>query len=190
MKFTIVSHACMSVEQAATRLVIDPWFLGSSYWRSWWNFPEPPKELVDELDPTCVYLTHLHWDHFHGPSLKRFDRDTRIYVPLATTGRMVRDLNQMGFHNVVEIPHGTHVDLGDGLELWSYQFGPTLDSTAIVTDGTTVLLDLNDCKSFGKPLKQITRRFPQIDFVFRSHSSASPLPYCVENYERLPPSRT
>ena len=29
---------------------------------------------------------------------------------------------------------------------------------------------------------QITRRFPRIDFVLRSHSSASPIPYCIDGY--------
>src|SRR5262249_61446822 len=41
----------------------------------------------------------------------------------------------------------------------------------------------HDCKYFGLPLRQITKRFPKIDFVLRSHSSASAIPYCIEGYE-------
>ena len=39
---------------------------------------------------------------------------------------------------------------------------------------------MNDCKLAGGPLKQVMRRHPRIDFLFRSHSSAQPYPTCVE----------
>jgi UDP-MurNAc hydroxylase len=174
----------MLVEHADTSVLIDPWLVGSCYWRSWWNYPEPPRDLIDALTPDYIYITHLHWDHFHGPSLRRFDRETRVLVPqLPTTRRMVEDLAYLGFRNVVEVPHGGRVALGGGLELHSFQAGPGSDSSLVVSDGTTTLLNVNDCKLFGHTLGQIVRRFPKIDFVFRSHSSASPTPYCIEGFE-------
>jgi L-ascorbate metabolism protein UlaG (beta-lactamase superfamily) len=39
MKFTILSHACLYVEQGDIALAINPWLRGSTYWRSWWNYP-------------------------------------------------------------------------------------------------------------------------------------------------------
>jgi UDP-MurNAc hydroxylase len=184
MKFTILSHAGLLVEHRGTSLVIDPWLVGSCYWRSWWNFPEPPAAILEGLKPDYIYLTHLHWDHFHGVSLKRFSPKTPILVPKACTDRMVRDLAWLGFHDVREIDHGDHVDLGPDFRLHSFQFGLGVDSAAILEGGGTTLFDCNDCKLFGLPLQQITDRFPKIDFVLRSHSSASALPYCIEDYER------
>lgn len=183
MKFTILSHAGVCVEHAGVRVVCDPWLIGSCYWRSWWNFPEPPPELVRDLAPDFIYLTHLHWDHFHGPSLQRlFSRDTRILVPKVPTRRMVDDLQYLGFHHVTEVPHGARVPLGKDFTLQSYQFGLGVDSAAVFRAGDRVLYNANDCKHFGLPLRQITKEYPQIDFVLRSHSSASPLPYCVEGH--------
>ena len=185
MRFSIVSHACMYVEGEGGSVLFDPWMIGTCYWRSWANFPEPPRELVDSLNPTAIYITHLHWDHFHGPSLKRFDSNIRIYVPKTPTRRMVEDLHQMGYPNVVEIPHGDSVEVWPGARLHSYQFGPVFaDSAAVVTDGETTLLNLNDAKTFGLSLGQILKKFPDIDFVFRSHSSATPIPACVEGHEQ------
>lgn len=190
MKFTIVSHACMYVEHENTKLLIDPWIVGSCYWRSWWNFPEPSEELRQRLKPTSIYITHLHWDHFHGPSLRLFPKETKIYVPLATTHRMVHDLKQVGFRNVEEVPHGSTVQLGDGLRLSSYQSGPTLDSAAVITDGQTTLLNTNDSKFFGAPLRELLAHTGRPDFVFRSHSNAGPIPHCVEDYDKqFPPYR-
>jgi UDP-MurNAc hydroxylase len=189
MKFGILSHAGLTVEHRGVSIVCDPWLVGSCYWRSWWNFPEPDPDLISALKPDFIYLTHLHWDHFHGPSLRKlFDPKTTIIVPKVCTLRMVRDLEWLGFRNVVEIPHGGSFSLGADFALHSYQFGLAVDSAAIITGGGRTLFNCNDCKFFGAPLRQIMRNHPTIDFIFRSHSSASPIPYCVEDYERLIPS--
>ena len=192
MKFTILSHACMYVEGNGGSILIDPWLIGSCYWRSWWNFPEPRREWIDALKPDYIYITHLHWDHFQGPSLKLFDSNTKVLTPLCPTTRMVRDLKSLKMRNVEEIPHGGKIELWPGTWLQSYQFGPFFtDSAIVITDGKTVLFDANDCKLFGLPLKQIRRDYPKIDFCFRSHSSANPLPYCIEGYkEKFPDVRT
>lgn len=196
MQFQVLSHAGLLLEsdpsagtQACERLLFDPWLIGSCYWRSWWNLPEPSASLLATIKPTAIYLTHLHWDHFHGPSLRLFDRNTPIYVPKINHRRMVEDLNWLGFHNVIEIAHGTTVAIGSKLKLHSFQFGPSNDSAAIVTDGKQVLFNLNDCKLFGLALKELTHRFGAPDFMLRSHSSATSIPYCIEDYQRLPSPR-
>lgn len=187
MKFTILSHAGLLVEHAGVRVVCDPWLIGSCYWRSWWNFPEPDPELIAELRADFVYLTHLHWDHFHGPSLRRlFGPKTRMLVPKVPTRRMIADLSYLGFEHIVEIPHGGSFALAPDFTLRSYQFGLGVDSAAVLRGGGVTLFNCNDAKLFGLPLRQILADFPRIDFLLRSHSSAGPIPYCVENHERLP----
>jgi UDP-MurNAc hydroxylase len=187
-KFTILSHAGLMVESGAT-LVVDPWIVGSCYWRSWWNYPEPPEELVASLVPDAVYLTHLHWDHFHGPSLQKFHKRTRFVVPKFHNSRMKDDLSWLGFENVHEIQHGETVELSPSMRLTSYQF---LNDSAIVVDfGSSTLLNANDTKVVGGTLRKILREHPNIDFVLRSHSNASGMPYCVEGFdtsELRPPS--
>lgn len=184
MRFTILSHAGLVVESDDVALVVDPWTVGSCYWRSWWNLPEPPQQLIEALRPTHVYLTHLHWDHFHGPSLRRFARDTQFIVPTFNNDRMIRDLAFLGFENVIELEHAESMDLG-GLVIQSYQF--LNDSAVTISDGEQTILNANDCKMFGLPLGQVLVDHPSIEFVLRSHSNASAYPYCIEDYERLCP---
>ena len=184
MKFTILSHAGMLVESGGVSVLLDPWLVGSCYWRGWFNLPEPERELIDGLAPDWIYLTHLHWDHFHGPSLRRFSRETPVLIPRIPSTRMVRDLHYLGFSDVREIPHGRGVQLAPQFTLHSFQFDPVAaDSTAVLQDADATLLDANDCKCFGLSLRQIKKRFPNIDFAFRSHSNASCFPYCIEGYE-------
>ena len=88
MKLKILSHAGLAVSAAGKTVVCDPWLFGSTYWRSWWNYPPPSPELLDSLKPDCIYITHIHWDHFAGPSLRRFGKDIPIVIPAEPAGRM------------------------------------------------------------------------------------------------------
>ena len=182
MKFTVISHACLYIEYKNIRLLIDPWIIGSSYWRSWWNYPEVTEDLITHINPTHIYLTHLHWDHYHGPSLRKFQNcNPKILLPKHFNKRMKGDLlKDFSFSNIKELDHGKKYKLRDNFQLASYQFNPIIIDSALVVeaDGIT-LLDCNDSKTFGFSLKQIINNHPKIDFTFRSHSSAQPLPHCI-----------
>lgn len=191
MKFSVLSHASLEVQASGRTLLTDPWLRGSCYWRSWWNFPEAPMELIEGLKPDFIYLTHLHWDHFHADSLKYFSSETPILIPLTSASRFRGDLESLGFKNILELSHGKTYILGPQFKVTSYQFGFCADSALVIEADDQVLLNANDCKLFGRSLAQIQRRHPRIDFVFRSHSNASGIPYCIEDYQtRFPQMRS
>lgn len=174
MKFTVLSHAGLLIESDSGKKVLcDPWLLSSCYWRSWWNYPPVSKELISDLQPDVIYMTHIHWDHFHGPSLKKFSKDVKILVPKGNFDRCKRDLRGLGFHNVHEMKHAESYKIDDSFQITSYQFGIFLDSAPVIECDGQTLLNLNDCKHMGGTLKQIVKNHPSIDFVFRSHSSAN-----------------
>lgn len=173
MRFQVLSHAGLKVTSGDKMLLTDPWVIGSCYWRSWWNYPPVTPELVATLKPDFIYLTHIHWDHFQGPSLRKFDKQTRIYVPKGNFCRIRDDLVKMGLTNVVELKHGESVELAPDFKITSYQFNPFLDSAVVIECEGITILNANDAKFMGGPLKQIIDRHPQIDFVLRSHSSAN-----------------
>jgi UDP-MurNAc hydroxylase len=173
MEFEILSHAGLRIEHGGTTLIVDPWLIGSAYWRSWWNYPPVDAARVRTLDPDFVYLSHIHWDHFHGPSLRALGKDTRILIPEDRYPRMRNDLRSMGFKDVSELPHGKSFALSAEFSITPFLFFPLTDSMLAVRAGNTVLLDANDCKICGLPLRHVKRRFPSVDFVLRSHSSAN-----------------
>lgn len=173
MKFQILSHAGLLIESQGTVLITDPWIIGSAYWRSWWNYPPVSQDLVDSLRPNYIYLTHIHWDHYHGPSLRKLGKNTHIIIPETPGLRMRRDLEQMGFHNITELRHSESLQLANDFKITSYHFSPFLDSVLVIeTEGMT-LLNSNDAKLMGLPFRQLLKNHPKIDFVFRSHSSAN-----------------
>jgi UDP-MurNAc hydroxylase len=180
MRFTTVGHACLFIEASdGTTLLVDPWLLGSCYWRSWWHFP-PIRELRPEwLAPDYLYLTHYHFDHFHYPSVRKLSRKTRCVIPEFGIETMRLELQQLGFEHVEELPHGVSKTLGGGMRIASYQYG--FDDTALaVAEGGDVLFDLNDCKIRGAPLQQLVEDFGAPTFMLRGHSFAMSYPLCYE----------
>lgn len=176
MKLTVISHACMLFESGNDRLLVDPWILGSCYWRSWWHLPEARTDVFDPAAISAIYYTHEHTDHLHYPSLRRFPRSTRILVARFPVDRMAGSIRAQGYRNVEEIPHAGSVRVGS-LQVFSYQYGLD-DSAMVVTDGTTTVLNLNDTKVCGLALQQILRRHPRIDFLLHSHAPAQAYPFC------------
>jgi UDP-MurNAc hydroxylase len=169
----------MLVDLNGRRLLVDPWLIGSCYWRSWWHFPKPVVVTADLFNVDAIYLTHGHFDHFHYPSLRKFDRSVKILVARFLSDRMKTGLQSLGFENIVELPHGVSHALGGGLKICSYQHG--FDDSALVVEGDGVqMLNLNDSHVTGLALRQILKRHGQFDFLLRSHAPAQGYPFCYE----------
>src|SRR5262249_34340738 len=149
------------------RLLLDPWLIGSCYWRSWWHFPKPVDVTPDLFEVDAIYITHGHFDHFHYPSLRKFNRAVKILIARFATDRMRRAVESLGFQNIVEMPHGVPYHLEGGITISSYQHG--FDDTAVVIESSGItILNLNDSHVTGLALRQILRRHPRIDFLLRS----------------------
>ena len=171
---TFLSHASAIVESKQSTLLMDPWLIGSCYWRSWWNYPPVDRNSVDNLKVDAIYITHVHWDHWHGPSLKKlFPKDTLIITHDEPNKRSVKDLKDIGFKNIKLLKHGETFELGD-IKITPYQFGLFLNDSALVVETPEMkLLNANDCKIAGTALRSIIKRHGPFDFALRSHSSAN-----------------
>lgn len=179
MRFTVIGHSTLFIETSGPTVLVDPWFSGSCYWRSWWHFP--PTGEIDPawLAPDYLYLTHDHFDHFHYPTLRRLDRRTQVLVPRFGVDFMVGEFRRLGFEQVTELPHGRAHQLAPGVEVASFQYGFD-DTLLVVSDHDRVLFDVNDCKIRGRPLRQIVRRFGNPDVMLKSHSFAQGYPNCYD----------
>ena len=174
MSFKILSHASMLVKYQKTELLIDPWLLGSCYWRSWWNYPPVKDDVFSNLNPKAIYITHVHWDHWHGPTLKKFlNKNIQIFTHDEPNKRSIRDLKDFGFKNIIILKHGESFNIGE-IKITPYQFGLFLNDSALVIETPEFkILNANDCKIAGSSLEQIKKRHGVFDFAFRSHSSAN-----------------
>lgn len=172
--FKILSHACLLVRTSEASIIVDPWLIGSAYWRSWWNYPEPEFDIDEVKDVDAVVISHIHWDHWHGPTLKKLFKEKLVVVGDDPNPRSINDLRQLGFDKVMVVQHGKTLRIGD-IDLSFYNFGLLLNDSAIVIKTPDVkILNANDAKLAGASLRHLVNRHGHFDFALRSHSSANP----------------
>ncbi|MFZ9868075.1 MAG: (2Fe-2S)-binding protein, partial [Ilumatobacteraceae bacterium] len=79
------------------------------------------------------------------------NKDVIVLLPGFPTRELERQLSRLGFHRFVRTTNGAEVELTAGLSVAihiesSISDGPGGDSALIVSDGTTRLLNQNDCR--------------------------------------------
>ncbi len=150
MRIVITGHAGLLVEANGRTLLCDPWFNGA-YFGSWFPFPDNAGLDLERIStPDYLYISHLHKDHFDARFLaEHVDKATTVLLPEFPLDDLREALEALGFSNFVTTRSGRRVDL-DGLRVaiatsTSVADGPIGDSALVVDDGTTRILDQNDC---------------------------------------------
>ena len=148
-EITYVGHASVLVEMGCVRLLTDP-LLRDRVWHL--------RRQKIKLDPgvtrnlSAVLISHAHWDHLDLPSLRLFDRNTKILTPQGT-GKI---LQKEGFHDISELKEGDQVSLGsvevkatfadhDGSR---YRYGPAAETLGFVINGAHKIYFAGDTDVF------------------------------------------
>lgn len=98
MTVTWWGHAFTTVELGGTSVVTDPLMVRRLFHVRRASPPPPSSATRADL----VLITHLHHDHLHVPTLRRFDDDVPIVVPRGAV-RAIRPLERL---NVLEVDPG------------------------------------------------------------------------------------
>lgn len=163
MKVTHIAHACMLIETLGIRLLTDPWLEGPTFFGSWWQFP-PPKLTVSDIGPVdCIYISHSHRDHQHEPTLRLFDKNTPILIPYLSDQEQHRELQAMGFKNIIELNHKEKFHFKNAIDITLFR--NDWDSAILVHDGQSTLLNANDCY-ISHLAPYIRSLYPKIDIAF------------------------
>ncbi len=181
MLIKMIGHACLLCETDDIRILMDPWISGPSNFRSWWHFPEVNFNLAELSRLDYIYISHLHNDHFHPPTLARIEQRPIILIPRLYHNRLVRRLRQMGYTKIMELPHGKRVALSPLTWVQSFQMGN--DSLLVVGDSTATMLNANDClqgndPSVTLPLLRSLSEFRRLDIAFLAFGTAGAYPKC------------
>ena len=156
MKATSIGHAGILIETGACTIVCDPWFV-PAFWASWFVFPRndtlPPDVMAKLERPDYLYISHQHGDHLDEAWLaNHIDKSTPVLLPDFATRELERQLNRLGFTNFIRTRNGEMTDLGDGLRVaihveTAIADGPGGDSAMVIEDGTSRLVNQNDCRT-------------------------------------------
>jgi UDP-MurNAc hydroxylase len=156
MRATSIGHAGILIETDAGSIVCDPWFV-PAFFGSWFVFPRN-DQLSDELrdrieNADFLYISHLHGDHHDEPWLREhLRRDIPILLPGFPTREQQRTLQTLGFTEFVRTVDTEELEIAPGLTVaihveTSITDGPGGDSALVVSDGTSILVNQNDCRT-------------------------------------------
>jgi len=156
MKATSIGHAGILIETGTRTIVCDPWFV-PAFWASWFVFPRNdhmPSDVMAKLErPNYLYISHQHGDHLDEAWLaNHIDKSTPVLLPDFATRELERQLNRLGFTNFIRTRNGEMTDLGGGLRVaihveTAIADGPGGDSAMVIEDGTSRLVNQNDCRT-------------------------------------------
>ena len=181
MKVTYIGHACILLESAGTRILMDPWLTDPTYHGTWWHYP--PLELgvrdLPKLD--YLYISHEHPDHFDPPTLRQLDKDVHIIIANFKRKRFRDRLVALGFQRITEVDFGQDLRCnGSGLTVRLIPPDRAWDDSAIlVKDGSTTVLNVNDCHLDDATLERLGNE-QRIDLAFLTFTGASQYPGCFE----------
>jgi hypothetical protein len=109
--------------------------------------------------------------------MRRIDRRARVLVPEFGVDVLAGEVRNLGFGEVMELPHAQVLQLSPDVRVASYQYGAD-DTVFVIADGDEVLVDVNDSKIRGRALRQLREEFGRPTFVFKSYSFAQGYPAC------------
>jgi len=148
MKITLINHACVKIETRSLSILCDPWLDGPVFNNGWQLLIKTPLSMEHLMEGvTHVWLSHEHPDHFSPKFLldlaKTHAGKVTILFQRTHDGRVKKFCESRGF-TVKEIGDRERVDLGDGVAA-RVSKSEFYDSWLFLDDGTTRLLNLNDC---------------------------------------------
>lgn len=156
MRATSIGHAGILIETDAGSIVCDPWFV-PAFFGSWFVFPRNDQlssDLLERIENAdFLYISHLHGDHHDEPWLREhLRRDIPILLPGFPTREQQRTLAALGFTNFIRTVDTEELEVAPGLTIaihveTSITDGPGGDSTLVVSDGESILINQNDCRT-------------------------------------------
>ncbi len=181
MKVTYLGHACILMESAGTRILMDPWLSDPTYHGTWWHYPPLALGARDLPKLDYVYISHEHMDHFDPPTLRQLDKDVQIIIANFKRKRFRDRIAALGFQRISEVDFGCDFHCnGSGFTVRLIPPDRAWDDSAIlVKDGTTTVLNVNDCHLDDATLEQLGSE-QQIDLAFLTFTGASQYPGCFE----------
>ncbi|HLY37274.1 MAG TPA: MBL fold metallo-hydrolase [Candidatus Binatia bacterium] len=180
----VIGHATLRVQAGGRTLLTDPWLVDPLGSNSASHFPplvHDPARLAAETD--AIYVSHVHPDHFHRPSLALFPRTTPIYIGGYRRKTFRDELRRLGFP-VVEVPFDVPARIdGTPFEVTVLEHDAdeiaAFDSAIVIRTPEFTVFENNDCFLRPERYARVRARHP-VDYAFLGYSPASFFPIAFE----------
>ena len=170
-----VNHASYLQRYKKTRLLVDPWISGDAFHHGWSLLAPTASSPAVLNNPTHIWVSHEHPDHFAPASFKSIPQERREQITVVyqktKDRKVVKFIEQLGY-SVIEPTNGEWVKLGDIEAL--IEEVPLNDSLLVTRTGETTIVNMNDCTHMSRAdLRRLRQRLPRVDVLFTQFGYAS-----------------
>jgi UDP-MurNAc hydroxylase len=117
MKIRSLNNATIHVETNDFSLLIDPWLIGDLYNGAW----SPYQKIIDLnflASVDCVFISHIHEDHWDLDTLEKVPKTARIILPNLMVNRVVeKRLKSFGFESIEFANFSENIALNNTLSI-------------------------------------------------------------------------
>ena len=177
MKVTYIGHACIMMESGGTRILMDPWLTDPTYHGTWWHYPPLALGVRDlpssttSTSRTSIPTTSIRRRCASSTRTSTSSSPTSSASAFATAWRRSAfgaSPSSTSDRTSAATAAGSTVRLIPPDRPWD-------DSAILVKDGTTTVLNVNDCHLDEATLDGLGKE-QQIDLAFLTFTGASQYP--------------
>ncbi len=149
MDITFLGQAGLFVETRYGTILCDPWF-NPAFFASWFPFPDNGGVDLEKMkQPTYLYISHLHYDHFDPDFLREHVwKEATVLLPDYPLGILEHSLRDVGFTRFIKTKNAQVLEI-NGLRFMLMTMtapndGTIGDCALMVDDGEIRILNQND----------------------------------------------
>ena len=208
MNISKIASSTVIIETEDTKILCDPWIENGEYYGSWSIVQELfDKEKLYKKMNDCenIYFSHIHPDHFSKKTLKKIDKDKKVFLHKYASPFLKKNLEILGFTNINEIENGESLKVKGNTNITIFaadncdpnicnkfvgcnyseesKNSQQIDSCAVISDKSSVCLNLNDCMQpmMKETIKNIKNKFKRVNILLVNYNSAHSYPQNIKN---------
>lgn len=173
IKIKLISHATLDISLKKLKILVDPWIDGPAMLGAWRQYPITGIEAKD-IKPYCIIITHEHSDHFHIPTLAKFNKKTPIIIPDFPNQRMQKFLGELGFKNIKVVKFEEEINLHKKVKIKFFKPVSVFnDSISLIDIDGYKILNLNDA-GLNPNIAQKVKPVDVVTCIFSTGASGYP----------------
>jgi UDP-MurNAc hydroxylase len=191
LNLTFYNNACCTYESNGFKMLCDPWLHDGAFEGSWHLYPPMKTKPEDFQDVDCLYVSHLHPDHFDAETLRKLNKQMPVVILDHGPNFLKRRLVDLGYENVIAVKDGQSCTVGP-FELTLYapfskhvfhesQLGNLIDSAIVVSDGRYTILNANDNTPSLDAARRLRATHGKFSVAQLNFNAAGPFPSCFHN---------
>ena len=210
MQIQKLASSTIIISTEDCKILCDPWLENGEYFGSWSLVEKIHKKNFYEYIDLCefIYISHIHPDHFSKKTLEKISKKKKIVIHSYASPFLKRNLNFLGFNNVIELKHNEKKYIKGKTSITIYaadNCDPNIckkfvgcnystedkgkkthqvDTCALISDDKNNCLNLNDCeyKMMTSTIKKIKEEYEKINILLVNYNSAHSYPQNIKNF--------